>query len=343
MKKINYIVLFILTSTSLFANYLPDNYMEVINLKGMWKFNIGDNKSWAQPNFNDAEWESIYVPSSWENQGFPGYDGYAWYRKEIVISGETQNNNLVLLLGYIDDVDEVFFNGVKIGQKGAFPPKFWTAYTAERKYEIPKELIKPNQKNTIAVRVYDAQLDGGILHGNIGIYIDKNQMPFDLKLEGYWNFKQGDNKEWIAPDYIDNDWGKILVPGTWEDQVSRNYDGFGWYRKQFKMEGSTAPKRYVLIMGKIDDLDEVYLNGKLVGSTGKMYDNAYQNRASNEYQQIRYYYLNSDAVYTNKTNTIAVRVFDARETGGIYAGPVGLIELKTFVNYNRNKRNNASW
>jgi hypothetical protein len=74
-----------------------------------------------------------------------------------------------------------------------------------------------------------------------------------------------------------------------------------------------------------------------------MYDNAYQNRASNEYQQIRYYYLNSDAVYTNKTNTIAVRVFDARETGGIYAGPVGLIELKTFVNYNRNKRNNASW
>ena len=51
-----------------------------INLHKKWKFRIGDNLKWISPSYDDRSWESIKVPSTWENQGFHGYDGYAWYR-----------------------------------------------------------------------------------------------------------------------------------------------------------------------------------------------------------------------------------------------------------------------
>jgi hypothetical protein len=52
-----------------------------IPLDGPWLFNIGDDTSWSQVNFNDSAWYSIKVPGPWENQGFANYDGFAWYRK----------------------------------------------------------------------------------------------------------------------------------------------------------------------------------------------------------------------------------------------------------------------
>ncbi len=338
MKTIIIILTILTSSITSFGFYLPDEYQQVINLKGEWKFMIGDRPQWADEKFNDSGWESIFVPSPWENQGFPGYDGYAWYRKEVFIPDDLNGKTLMLVLGYIDDVDEVYLNGVKIGQKGGFPPRYWTAYNAERIYPIPSALIKPNQNNYLAVRVYDSQLDGGIVRGSVGIYIDRNQIPSDLNLEGYWKFEPGDNKAWANPGFDDSGWGKIMVPGTWEDQISKNLDGFGWYRKKFNVDGDKVPKRYVLMMGRIDDLDEVYLNGKLVGSTGKIYDSPYKIHADREFSQYRYYYLNEGDIYTNKVNTLAVRVYDKGGFGGIYSGPVGIVELNKFITYWRNNK-----
>ena len=34
----------------------------IVNLRGVWKFNIGDNMKWADPNYDDSDWEDIYVP-----------------------------------------------------------------------------------------------------------------------------------------------------------------------------------------------------------------------------------------------------------------------------------------
>jgi len=235
-------------------------------------------------------------------------------------------------------VDEVFINGVKIGHKGSFPPVYWTAYNAERRYLIPSELIKFDQTNTIAVRVYDAQQDGGIVHGQVGIFAKVNPLPYDISLEGYWKFKPGDDKTWLQPTFNDAGWNKIMVPGSWEDQVSKSYDGYGWYRRQFKVDASAAGKRFVLLVGKIDDLDEVYLNGKLVGHTGIMSDFPYKNATNNEYRSERIYYLNAEDLKSGQLNTIAVRVYDAGGGGGIYEGPVGLIELKRFVGYWREKK-----
>jgi sialate O-acetylesterase len=340
MKSTLYIAFILLFTLPAFANDLQQSRKKVIDLKGQWKFMIGDKKERSQENFNDSGWEEIMVPSTWENQGFPGYDGYAWYRKDVYISDAYKTQTLQLSLGYIDDVDEVFFNGVKIGQKGSFPPNYWTAYNAERNYNIPTELIHFNKKNVIAVRVYDSQLDGGIVHGNVAIYSKYYALAFDVNLEGLWKFKFGDNKSWQQATFNDSEWENIIVPGIWEDQISNSYDGFAWYRKQFKVDASSKNQRFVLMLGKIDDIDEVYINGNLVAKTGEMFDDAWKNHPNSEYNKQRFYYLNQGDIIPGQTNTIAIRVFDSGGPGGIYEGPVGLVELKRFVSFWRNKNNN---
>ena len=47
-------------------------------------------------NFDDSEWEKINVPSSWENQGFHGYDGYAWYRTSFKLKTSDAEKDLHL-------------------------------------------------------------------------------------------------------------------------------------------------------------------------------------------------------------------------------------------------------
>jgi len=62
----------------------------------------------------------------------------------------------------------VFFNGVKIGFSGGFPPNYYTAWNAEREYRIPNELLNYNGDNVIAVRIYDKGGEGGIYSGEVG-------------------------------------------------------------------------------------------------------------------------------------------------------------------------------
>ena len=75
----------------------------VEDLRGNWKFQIGDDQRWADPSFNDGKWDDIFVPSPWENEGYPGYDGYAWYRRRFVAQGDWEGKVLSLHMGTINE------------------------------------------------------------------------------------------------------------------------------------------------------------------------------------------------------------------------------------------------
>ena len=311
-----------------------EDWDRVYNLKGMWKFSIGDQKMWAEPDYDDADWESIYVPSTWEDEGFYGFDGYAWYRKTFDATELPQDQNIYLFLGYIDDVDEVFFNGELIGSSGNFPPKFATAYNAYRRYQIPKNLINFDGPNTIAVRVYDVTQAGGIVDGRVGLYINRDAVQFDLDLMGIWKFKPRDNEAWKELDYDDSDWKQIMVPSPWERQGFYRYDGFAWYRKTFYLPEDLAKEELYLILGKIDDFDHTYVNGYLIGSTKdyKRYGQSWS------FAQLRSYYVPEEILKPGEDNVIAIRVEDMGNTGGIYEGPVGLITQSKFTKFWRYRK-----
>ena len=99
----------------------------VLSLRGTWRFSIGDNEDWAEPAFDDSDWERIYVPSEWEDEGFRGYSGHAWYRKTFDFDAPEDLSAFSLVLGKIDDVDQVFLNGELIGSTGSFHPNYHTA------------------------------------------------------------------------------------------------------------------------------------------------------------------------------------------------------------------------
>lgn len=300
-----------------------------VNLQGSWKFILGDGKKFARPEYDDSDWEKIYVPNSWQDEGFDNYNGYAWYRKTFEIEFESKDI-LYLELGRIDDVDEVYFNGHLIGSTGGFPPDYFTAYNYGRRYLIPQEHINKNGKNVIAVRVYDEGGEGGIMGSTVGIYNYPHYSENSLNLFGKWKFHLFDNPEWSNEKLDDTAWEDILVPSGWEDQGFRHYDGFAWYRKTFKLPAHFKVNDLMLLLGKIDDMDEVFINGKFIGGTGNI------NRkwgSNNEYNQYRNYSVPDDLLRPGQDNVIAIRVYDQEQKGGIYEGPITLLPRKEYKQF----------
>ncbi len=333
-----YVMMILIIFATFVQNISGEEWQRYINLRGAWKFMVGDDKNFASSDYSDDNWEDIYVPSSWEDEGFYGYNGYAWYRKTVVIPQDEYARNLYLFLGYIDDVDEVYFNGTLIGFTGTFPPGYETAYYAKRQYYIPPDLVKRDDENIIAVRVYDSQLSGGIVSGDIGIYIPEQKLKIEIDLVGKWKFRTGDNMEWKNEDYNDEKWRELMVPAFWEGQGYRNYDGVAWYRKHFKTPKDLNDDKYVVVLGKIDDLDEAYLNGKRIGSTGVIRENVQQSRFDYEYQEIRGYFIETSLLNPDGDNVIAVRVYDGYKDGGIYEGPIGLVSRTEYTKFWKEKR-----
>ena len=304
---------------------------KVKNLRGTWKFRIGDNIRWASVNYDDSSWDEIYAPSAWEDEGFNGYDGYAWYRKSF--DGRSLGNieNLFINLGYIDDVDEVFINGNFIGYSGQFPPDFHTAYNAKRAYNIPSQYINYEGENIIAVRVFDTVLGGGIISGDLGIYRYTSNEFNVVSLEGLWKFREGDNFNWKNEDYDDNHWAYLMAPGLWRYLGKRVWESYGWYRKKFRLSARLEDRPLTLILGRIDDYDEVYINGKLIGETRD--DRRYGDSWS--FKELRVYPIPDDLIRKDGLNTISVRVQDLGGHAGIYEGPLVIIDSQDVTAYLR--------
>lgn len=251
-----------------------------------------------------------------------------------------KGKSLSLHMGFIDDVDEVYLNGRLLGSTGSFPPDYETAYNAERIYTVPESLLKFNGDNIIAVRVYDAELGGGIMSGDLALLALSYPITPEIALEGYWKFRTGDSFDWKDKNFNDNAWNEIVVPSFWETQGFKDYDGFAWYRKKVSIPSWLAGRQLVLMLGRIDDKDEVYFNGIQIGHTGDLRDESTNDR---DYIMFRGYYIPKNIV-TGGENVIAVRVYDGFKDGGIYQGPIG---ITTQEKYNQmwkiQKRHKTFW
>ncbi len=285
------------------------------NLHGKWKFRKGDELAWAGREFDDSSWSEIGVPDFWEGGNNTDYDGFAWYRRHFDLDESDLQKALILQLGRVDDVDEVYINGKRIGGTGTFPPTYITAYDKFRSYTIPQSVLEVGD-NLIAVRVFDAQMGGGIYSGEVGIYTS-NMPPFIVNLEGEWQFKIDK----------DGDFSSITVPGNWENQ-GYNYDGMAWYQKQFGRANVSAEEKLILLLGKIDDTDEVKLNGELIGRTGTLSKKDHE--VDPDYYRINRRY-EFPASLLKENNVLEVRVHDSTGEGGIYAGPVGIVGKKAYL------------
>lgn len=204
--------LFTLVILSFMACKQHQNGDDIISLDREWKLKTGDNSDWAQPDFRDDSWETVSNRYTWEEQGYVGYNGYAWYRMEIILPSKLRKDSyfkdsLQFLIGKIDDTDQTFLNGEPLGSNGKtiidpegnFEEDFEEnpeSYNIYRRYVIPADdpRIKWDQKNLIAIRVHDHGGGGGLYSPDPSvsmvdlkefISLDIQRSPFKLSQNHY--------------------------------------------------------------------------------------------------------------------------------------------------------------
>jgi beta-galactosidase len=201
-------------------------------VRGGWKFNKGDDTLWKKPEFNDDSWQTVKLPATWEDHSNYTEDNvFGWFRRELTIPADLQGKDIFINVGKIDDADETFFNGVKVGGLGHFPPNYVTAWDISRHYKVPHEIIHYGGKNSIAVRVFDGVQGGGIYNDGMRI------------TEGIF--------ESTSPG---GSGGGYINAGT------------GWYRKEFKLHRSTQGKRVFIEFDGVYMYSDVWLNGVHLGN-----------------------------------------------------------------------------
>jgi hypothetical protein len=131
------------------------------------RFQKGDNPAWSQAAFDDSGWQVLSLDKDWNQQGVRNANGYGWYRIHVVIPSSLKKgmtDKVLLDLGPIDDTDETWLNGKRVGKTGSNPEDpagYIGEYSTPRHYVVDPKLVKWNRENVVAVRVYNGGDPGG--------------------------------------------------------------------------------------------------------------------------------------------------------------------------------------
>ncbi|HEX4006760.1 MAG TPA: PP2C family protein-serine/threonine phosphatase [Acidobacteriaceae bacterium] len=123
-----------------------------------------------------------------------------------------------------------------------------------------------------------------------------------IPVDGPWQFHPGDNLAWASPTWDDTTWKPLQAGKPWEGQGFRNLTGFAWYRRRIAIgsQSNSAPEdllsppagdafdlvdawsgsapaaapppdwQLALLLPAIEDAADVYWNGRLIGSYGRV-------------------------------------------------------------------------
>ncbi|MEO6134720.1 MAG: sialate O-acetylesterase, partial [Ginsengibacter sp.] len=174
--------------------------------------------SWKQFSFDDGSWHQMTVPSIWETQGLTDIDGIVWFRKNIILFAADAGKEGTLELSLIDDIDDTYINGVKIGST--------SGYNIARKYKIPTGILKEG-KNVIAVRINDTGGGGGMYGPASDMKITVNQRS--QSLAGQWKYRIAsvvDTKSSVAP----NSYPTLLFNAMINPLIPYAIKGALWYQ-----------------------------------------------------------------------------------------------------------------
>ncbi|HLK65740.1 MAG TPA: PP2C family protein-serine/threonine phosphatase [Bryobacteraceae bacterium] len=120
-----------------------------IDLSGDWKFSSVDNPAFAQPGFDDSSWRSVQLPSNPDL--FTRTP--AWLRRTVTLAPNAPRNNLVVTLGTIQDVYQVFVNGVQIGASGDFEDFSHASVPRPRSFPIPAAIATGGAPRPITIAI----------------------------------------------------------------------------------------------------------------------------------------------------------------------------------------------
>ena len=174
---------------------------------------------------------------------------------------------------------------------------------------------------------------------------EKKQNAIDLNIP--WKFHPGDNLAWAAPAFDDSKWTTLTPSRCWEDQGYEKLNGFAWYRLKFIIpsvlkEDAMIKDSLQFLLGRIDDCDQVFLNGMMIGRNARtVIDHILPDqdfiKERGWWNIPRRYVLNvhNPIIHWDKENVIAVRVFDQGGAGGLFSKPfvISMVNLEDYVKF----------
>lgn len=142
-------------------------------------------RGWAAPDLDDAAWDTMELPSTWEKRGLE-IDGAVWFRKRVEIPPHWAGRDLELSLGPIDDFDRTHVAGELVGAVGPEHPE---AYQVPRRYTVPGRLVRGGDL-VLAVRVFDRFGAGGICGQRVQMWLARHEDDDEaIPLAGTWRYR----------------------------------------------------------------------------------------------------------------------------------------------------------
>jgi putative membrane-bound dehydrogenase-like protein len=143
-----------------------------------------------------TSWQRLNVPGVWDDQAggaLANFDGIAWYRCFVKVPEDWEGKPLILAAEKIDNAHEAWFNGIRVGAGGAFPPDYKSGLDAPPgRYSISAEHVRAGSYNVVAIRVYDHDGQGGF-KGPAPTLVSGDQA---ISLQGEWEFRVGNDTVW---------------------------------------------------------------------------------------------------------------------------------------------------
>lgn len=137
---------------------------------------------YAEPAFDDTDWQQMSLPQAWERAGLPGYDGVVWFRSTFDVPGWLTGEQMLLHLGEIDEQDQTWINGVKIGETDR--------HNIPRVYQVSSDILQAG-RNVLTIRVLDTGGGGGFTASASDMRIEaagpSRAMP--IPLAGEWKYR----------------------------------------------------------------------------------------------------------------------------------------------------------
>ena len=242
-----------------------------IDLAGSWYFRTADALRESDPEVSSEkigkildtdwrEWDVVQPGLDWWSSDFasclkgnPYYAGYAWYIRDFVLPEGFDRKDLQLEAGMMDEADEIYLNGKRIGQTGI--PDEGGSYDGtnpwdvERIYPVPEDLIRPG-KNVLAVRICNSNGAGGWYAGPIRITAKADKEQDSSKRRFYTDSFSSDSLKGQEIEY------RVFLPEGYDESELRYpvvymLHGYGSTGKSFEIAGVPAVLDEGIAEGKI--------------------------------------------------------------------------------------------
>ena len=101
-------------------------------LKSPWKYHPSDNPEWANPTYDDTDWESVSTLLSQNELPESGWEGIGWFRLHLTVQDEQlKNMPLALHVAYQAGASEIYLDGEllysigKVGTRKEEEEHYW--------------------------------------------------------------------------------------------------------------------------------------------------------------------------------------------------------------------------